>query len=192
MWRHRDNALIIADLHLGKSNHFRKSGIAVPSKITYDEIEKLVTVIYKYKPEKVIFLGDLFHSSYNQSVDLLKQIIDNEYLIKFILVEGNHDIMRSEIYAQIGIEVVDSLNECGILYTHEAKENIENYTIYGHIHPGVKLTTKGKQSLRLPCFFIGHRHTILPAFGLFTGLTMLKREEKSDIYVIAEEGVFLI
>jgi uncharacterized protein len=192
MLRRRDNALIIADVHLGKSNHFRKAGIAVPSKIIYDEIEKLITVIHKYQPNKVIFLGDLFHSSYNQSVELLKQIIDNEFSIKFILVEGNHDIMQRECYSKIGIEVVESLNENGIIYTHEAVENASQYNIYGHIHPGVTLTSKGKQSLRLPCFFVSSQYAVLPAFGLFTGLAMLKKNEEAIIYVVAEENVFLV
>ncbi len=192
MFRHRDNALIIADLHLGKSNHFRKAGIAIPSKITFDEIEHLSNVISKYLPDKVIFLGDLFHSSFNQSVDLLKQVIDNEPNRKFILIEGNHDIMSCETYAKIGIEVIDVLFEHGICYTHEPIKESKGFNIYGHIHPGVLLTSKGQQSLRLPCFFVSKNYAVLPAFGLFTGLAILKPKSTDEIYVVAEDKVILI
>jgi metallophosphoesterase superfamily enzyme len=55
-------ALLIADLHLGKINHFRKSGIALPSKANDRNIEMLVELIHQVRPDRVLCLGDLFHS----------------------------------------------------------------------------------------------------------------------------------
>lgn len=192
MLRHNDDALLIADLHIGKSNHFRKAGIAVPTRIAFEEIEKLNSVIQKYQPNKIVFLGDLFHSAYNQSVDLLHQLIDNECHRSFILVEGNHDIMHSDVYRKIGITVVDNIIDKNIIYTHEPIHESRLYNIYGHIHPGVLLTAKGRQSLRLPCFFIGLDSMILPAFGVFTGLAMMKTTQDSEVYVIADESVIKV
>jgi uncharacterized protein len=193
MIRQSDNSLIIADLHFGKSNHFRKAGIAVPNIIALEEIKQFIGVVEKYNVDKVIFLGDLFHSSHNVSVDLLHQVLENEEHRKFVLVEGNHDIMRKEVYSKIGIEVVDEIREeNGLLFTHEPKKVEGYYNIYGHIHPGVNLVSKGKQSMRLPCFYIAEDHAILPAFGLFTGLAMVKKGENSKVYVVAEEQVILV
>jgi uncharacterized protein len=192
MLRHSDHALLIADLHIGKSNHFRKAGIAVPNKIAFDEIDKLNAVIQKYQPNKIVFLGDLFHSAYNQSVDLLHQLIDNECNRSFILVEGNHDIMHSEVYQKLGIEVLDNIIEKGIIYTHEPIQQSSLYNVFGHIHPGVMLTSKGRQSLRLPCFFIGPDYMILPAFGVFTGLAMMKATQDTEVYVIADQSVIKV
>ena len=39
----------------------------------------------------------------------------------------------------------------------------------GHVHPGVKLG-----GMRLPCFWFGERVAILPAFGKFTGLHVMR------------------
>jgi uncharacterized protein len=39
------NALLLADLHIGKINHFRKSGIPLPSKANDRNIEILVDLI---------------------------------------------------------------------------------------------------------------------------------------------------
>jgi metallophosphoesterase superfamily enzyme len=33
-----ENALIVADLHVGKSAHFRKAGIAVPANIVQEDL----------------------------------------------------------------------------------------------------------------------------------------------------------
>ena len=47
------------------------------------------------------------------------------------------------------------------------------YALCGHIHPGVRLSGSGGQSERLPCFVLGRRRAILPAFGGFTGLALV-------------------
>ena len=54
---------LLADIHLGKVGHFRKSGIPVPRKVEgvfYDKISKLKNSL---NFSQIIFLGDLFHSS---------------------------------------------------------------------------------------------------------------------------------
>jgi metallophosphoesterase superfamily enzyme len=43
-WK-RERALLIADLHLGKVNHFRKSGIPVPSKANEKNLELMIDLI---------------------------------------------------------------------------------------------------------------------------------------------------
>ena len=59
------SALIISDAHLGKADHFRKSGIAVPQEVNITNLNRLKVLIETYLPSRVIFLGDLFHSSLN-------------------------------------------------------------------------------------------------------------------------------
>src|SRR5277367_3678317 len=63
-WK-QEKALIAADVHLGKVGHFRKSGIAVPRDLEQDDLACLSDLIDEYRPEKILFLGDLFHSDMN-------------------------------------------------------------------------------------------------------------------------------
>ena len=49
-WR-RKNALLISDLHLGKSGHFRKAGIALPSSIHHDDLDRLSKIISEFPVE---------------------------------------------------------------------------------------------------------------------------------------------
>jgi len=59
--------LFVSDLHLGKIDHFRKEGIAVPFAARKTNLEKLAYLLQNHKVNQCIFLGDLFHSLYNQS-----------------------------------------------------------------------------------------------------------------------------
>ena len=58
----RERILFLADVHLGKINHFRKSGIPVPPKANERNLELMIDLINQTKPRRVICLGDLFHS----------------------------------------------------------------------------------------------------------------------------------
>jgi len=183
--------LIMADLHLGKANHFRRSGIHVPEAVNGKNLELLVQLINKHKPEKVIFLGDLFHSHYNEEWEALGQVVRHFAAIQFQLVLGNHDIMSDLQYQRCQLQVFEMLEVGPFLLTHEPMENIpeHQYNMAGHIHPGVKLLGKGRQSITLPCFYFGKQQALLPAFGLFTGFVRIPVNKEDNVFVIADHRV---
>ena len=53
-------ALIVSDLHFGKTGHFRKSGIAVPQTVYKEDLQRLVLLLNYFKPEQLIVVGDFF------------------------------------------------------------------------------------------------------------------------------------
>lgn len=186
--------LLLADLHLGKANHFRRSGIPVPNAVNNKNLETLIELINSHQPRKVIFLGDLFHSFYNEEWEALGQVVKHFSQIQFKLVRGNHDVMSELQYERCQLEVFEQLELGPFLLTHEPLEEIpENqYNIAGHIHPGVKLRGKGRQSLILPCFYFGKEQAILPAFGAFTGFVKVKVFKGDHVFVIAEQRIIKI
>jgi metallophosphoesterase superfamily enzyme len=48
----------------------------------------------------------------------------------------------------------------------------------------------GRQSLRLACFRLGERISLLPAFGAFTGGYPVVRHDSCKIFVIGDEQVW--
>lgn len=192
-WK-KERTLLVADLHLGKINHFRKSGIPVPSRVNDHNIELLIELISISKPGKVIFLGDLFHSHYNQEWEVFGEFIKHFSAISFQLVLGNHDIMSERQYERKGLQVYDNLLTGKFLLTHHPLDNIpaDVYNIAGHIHPGVVLRGKGRQSLTLPCFHFGARQAFLPAFGNFTGLAQIVPKKDDKVFVVADNKVITI
>src|SRR5689334_18807429 len=169
-------ALLIADLHFGKINHFRKAGIPVPTKANEKNLEKLLSLIQSIRPQRVIFLGDLFHSHYNEEWEMVRTFIGTFPEISFELVIGNHDILSEIQYERSKIKLHhDTLNEFPFVLSHHPLENISDdfYNLAGHVHPGVLLSGKGKQAITLPCFYFADHQGILPAFGSFTGLARI-------------------
>lgn len=193
LFREKDKSMVISDLHLGKINHFRKAGIGLPMAASKADFDQLELVLIKYKPRTVVFLGDLFHSTYNQSVDKLKQALLKHTAIDFILIKGNHDIMDNTIYEDLNIHCLDYLVDGSFIFSHDKLEyDTDHFNIYGHIHPGVLLTGKARQSSRFPCFYFTKSEAILPAFGKFTGLHMMKVKEGDEVYIVHNDKVIKV
>lgn len=179
--------LLVSDLHFGKIDHFRKNGIGLPPQSARDDIHKLEALIKKTNPQEVIFLGDLFHSEFNNAWDEFKNVILSFKDTTFTLVVGNHDILDPEKYNFLN--VVYQLEIRNFILTHEPMDTIieGKYNLCGHIHPGVKLKGRAKQSLRLPCFYFGENVGILPAFGTFTGIHVIKPLDGDQVFVLKDE-----
>lgn len=184
--------LILSDLHLGKTGHFRKSGIAAPGKANQKNLDRLSNLVDDSQPEKILFLGDLFHSSANREWFQFEEWRKTFSELSILLVSGNHDQLHTSFYQTADIEVVDRLMVGDFLFLHDAtglQKPSDKTIISGHIHPGVKLKWKGKQRLRLPCFSISDQQIILPAFGEFTGLHIIQPDENRTIFPIVENRV---
>jgi DNA ligase-associated metallophosphoesterase len=190
-WK-EEQALIVSDLHLGKSTHFRKAGIAVPANIGQDDLYRLQQLITTYNPVQVIIVGDMFHSKENNDVTYFKIWRQQFAHISFKLVKGNHDILSDQLYEAMNLEVYDTYSIKAIHFVHEPCDGENGYTFSGHLHPGFAVDGGGRQRLRLPCFYFGRNCSILPAFGKFTGLAMLRPEEDEAVFVIAENTVLKV
>lgn len=92
-------------------------------------------------------------------------------MAEVILVRGNHDRSSSPTIQRF---------------------DPNGYVIAGHLHPGIRLYGSGGQRERLPCFFIGREHTVLPAFGDFTGLADVEPAGGDSVYAIAGDQVMKV
>src|SRR5882762_3732766 len=68
-----EKALILSDLHFGKTGHFRKSGIAVPQSLYHEDLQRLLTLIQYFQPRQLLVVGDLFHSRENKELALFRR-----------------------------------------------------------------------------------------------------------------------
>lgn len=182
------NILLISDVHLGKVAHFRKHGIGIPKDAILENFTRLNAVLDEFKPETIIFLGDLFHSKINNEWELFVEWT-KQHAQKTILVEGNHDIIAKEYYADLNVEIYSELVIDTFLLTHHPTEEEGYFNFCGHLHPGIQLRGMGRQFLSLACFFRKPNQLIFPAFGEFTGNSYLIPTENDKIYVITKEEV---
>lgn len=181
--------LILSDLHLGKTTHFRKQGIALPVNSYLKDFEKLDFLLRTWQPLSVLFLGDLFHSIYNREWLRFKALLQEYYQIKFVLVEGNHDILQAQEYNVSNLFKTEFIVEEHFIFSHHPLNQKARINFCGHVHPGLQLTGMARQSLKLPCFCFNGTEFILPAFGELTGLSIQEQDRNSEYYVVANGSV---
>lgn len=191
-WKESET-LIITDLHIGKAGHFRKTGIAAPSTINAKNLKRLGKLIQKYNPSTLLILGDLFHSTANREWLEFEEWLENFDELEIQLVTGNHDLLHQSFYESVNISIHKILEIDNFLFIHNPNEPLSsdfNKTIVaGHIHPGISIKGKGRQSLRFPCFLFSEERVLLPAFGEFTGLHTIKPNEDEQVYAVVEGSI---
>lgn len=183
--------LLIADAHLGKISHFRKFGAALPGNALLGNFTKLDNAVDFFSPKCICFLGDLFHSTLNNEWQLFAAWV-NRTGIPIILIAGNHDIIPTKEYHDLNITVASEWITGRFLLTHHPEEREDLFTLCGHIHPAVRITGPGRQSIKLPCFFRSQNQMILPAFGEFTGTYSMEPGENDLVYAITKDDVLLL
>ncbi|NNC93963.1 MAG: ligase-associated DNA damage response endonuclease PdeM [Chitinophagales bacterium] len=189
----RKKTLILGDLHLGKTNYFRKMGIQVPQDTKEKNWAKLRSLLIQFRPERVLFLGDLFHSRRTSDFERLGKEIEKNPNVSFELIKGNHDILKKEWYTDLNIKLHDPvLKEAPFLFTHEEIEDSQLYPISAHVHPAVKFRGSGRQSVSLACFYFGEKGAIIPAFGSFTGYHTIRPVKTESVYVVLPDKVMKV
>lgn len=180
-----EKTLLLADFHLGKASHFRKNGIPVPQQVTYSNYAKFNRLLKAFPMKHVIFLGDLFHSDHNEEWEKFGALIRGYKQHNFSLISGNHDIMAKREYDKFNIAVFEEPYTLGpFLLSHHPMDEIpaDYYNLAGHVHPGIRLRGKARQSLRLPCFYFSDHSGLLPAFGKFTGLAIIRPKKTDQVF----------
>lgn len=194
-----ENTLIVADLHLGKTGHFRKSGIAVPQEIYKADLQRLMAMLYLCKAERLLIVGDFTHSTINKELDLFLKWRKDFSLLQIDLVKGNHDILSDGWYKEANVQVYEwELLVNRFLFRHENKRKKSEkhpdalYTFTGHVHPAYLMKGLGRQSLKFPCFYFAKEHCILPAFSRFTGMYKVVPEKGETVYVITPAEIIKV
>jgi uncharacterized protein len=90
------------------------------------------------------------------------------------LVRGNHDLRAGDPPSTLAIQVVNEpyvRSPFALRHTPmmDGPDRTGLHVMAGHVHPVFQLQGLGRQRLRLPCFYITDKMTLLPSFGEFTG-----------------------
>lgn len=190
-WQKADT-LVLSDLHLGKTAHFRKNGIALPSEIIENDLKRLSDLIIHFQSKRMIVVGDFVHAGKNSEFRLFAEWKSHFPDLKIILVKGNHDRIVNEKLVEIGVtEVCEIYQEENFIFSHELVNSEEKFSISGHIHPGIRLKTPVGELVKFPSYIVTESQLILPAFSSFTGLNTRNHPENSSYYFFTEEEIYM-
>lgn len=202
----RKQALIVADVHLGKAATFQHFGVPVPDGMaqgsTRDDLARLSAALAQTQAQSLFILGDLLHAAKGRAehvLDLTRAWREGYRDVAMTLVRGNHDSRAGDPPADWRIDCVDEpLVQAPFVLCHHpgagagAGVGQNGYEIAGHLHPGVTLTGRGRQRERLAGFIFGERAALLPAFGSFTGLASVPKNANDRVFVVADDKVLAL
>ncbi|RJL18084.1 ligase-associated DNA damage response endonuclease PdeM [Paracoccus siganidrum] len=162
LWWPERQTLILADLHLGRSERYaRRGGPLLPPWDLADTLDRLGAEIEALQPLRVVSLGDGFDDDLAGraiAADAARRLWHLAQGRDWIWVAGNHDPLP----AGPGLpgRSLDELRD-GIALRHIAGQGPD---VSGHMHPVLRLAGRNWR-----CFVLGRDHLVLPAFGTYTG-----------------------
>lgn len=188
--------LFVADVHLGKAAAFRAGGVPLPRGSTQSDLARLASVVVRTGARRVVVLGDFLHARAGRVPALAAAFAawrERQRDVELVLVRGNHDSHAGDPPPDWGVRVVSEPHLMApFLACHHPHDPPTGYALCGHLHPGAWLHGFGDDRARLPCFVLGRRRAILPAFGSFTGLAIVDPVPGERRVVVAGTRLFAL
>jgi len=164
----RENALLVADLHLEKASFFARRGQLLPPYDSRETLERLALALRETGARRVFCLGDNFHDNGGaarlepHAAGMLAALVR---VVDWVWITGNHD---AELADPLGGTLADELDLAGIVLRHRARAGALEPELSGHFHPKLTVRARGRRIAR-PCAVRSESRMILPAFGALTG-----------------------
>lgn len=168
VWWPDERTLIVADMHLEKGSAFAARGQLLPPYDSAATLAKLVRVVARHRPQRLIALGDSFHDTgAGQRMDeaALSALSVLSAGLQMVWITGNHD---PEIPSGLPGERLTALVLGPLTFRHEPQPGVQPGEMAGHLHPAAKVVSERGKVRRKAFVSDGHR-MILPAFGAYAG-----------------------
>lgn len=161
--------LVVSDLHLETGSSYARGGQMLPPYDTSLTLRKLEEVVARYRPARVVSLGDTFHDPFGVerlSGEARRRIDGLMAAAEFVWVSGNHE---KDCAGALGGRVCEAWTHEGVTFRHIPQDGTpEAPEIAGHLHPAARIAVRGR-SVRRRCFIGCDRRLVMPAFGAYTG-----------------------
>ena len=172
----REQMLVIADLHLGKTESLRADGVALPDGAMQDDLARLARGLDNTGARQLLILGDLVHDAAALSPAVRRAVAEWRSRISALvhLVLGNHDRRVETMPNEWRLQVTGSwLDIPPFHFVHEhvypdPQQGDGRFSWSGHLHPVLSLRS-ATDAVRVPCFHLRPHAGVLPAFSTLTG-----------------------
>jgi uncharacterized protein len=189
----RRRTLFVADVHLGKGAAFRAGGVPLPRGATANDLGRLTALVGRTGASRLVVLGDFLHAAAGRvpALDAAVRAWRHRHAaLQVTLIRGNHDAHAGDPSPDWDVDVVGEPHLAApFLLCHTPQQPPTGYALCGHVHPGVRVGGD-HDSLRLPCFVLGRRRALLPAFGRLTGLALIAPAPDEQVIAIAGKALF--
>jgi DNA ligase-associated metallophosphoesterase len=159
--------LAVADMHLEKGSAAALNGSLLPPWDTRATLDILAALVRRYRPARVVALGDSFHDAKGGARLLAAdrtRLAAIAASVAFVWVLGNHDPVPQGVAG----ETVSEWTEGPLRFRHIAAPGRASGELSGHFHPKATVPVRGTVVTR-PCFVADARRLMLPALGAYAG-----------------------
>jgi DNA ligase-associated metallophosphoesterase len=168
----RENALLVADLHLEKASFFAKHGQMLPPYDSRETLGRIALALRETGARRVFCLGDNFHDpagTLRLEAHAAGMLAALTRATDWVWITGNHDApMNSADAVQVEGAMIEEIEVAGVILRHRTKRGETRPELSGHYHPKLTIAARGKRIAR-PCAVASESRLILPAFGALTG-----------------------
>ena len=213
------DALLVADVHLGKAQRYQALGQALPAAVvagtTEATLQRLRQALDDSGARRLVVLGDLVHgprvAEAVQALALMLGAWHEQTGGTALVIGGNHDRHATPDWAPVAQRLGAAwqvlpedavVMERGLALSHQARPVAGAVAaLGGHLHPCWQARGLARDRLRLPCFWAQAWHdertgcpvgVTLPAFGDFTGMWPVRPQARDGVWVVTPEGAVLI
>src|SRR5881392_2672900 len=144
----REEALLVADLHLEKASWFARLGQFLPPYDSHATLSALATEVERTGARRLFCLGDSFHDAFgcerlpDQARALLTDLTGR---LDWTWIVGNHDPGFAD---HCGGKLEQEVEIAGIVLRHEVVRADPRPEISGHFHPKLRMNLKGRRVSR--------------------------------------------
>ncbi len=209
------DALLVADVHLGKAQRYQALGQALPAAVvagtTEATLQRLRQALDDSGARRLVVLGDLVHgprvAEAVQALALMLGAWHEQTGGTALVIGGNHDRHAAPDWAPVAQRLGAAwqvlpedavVMERGLALSHQARPVAGAVAaLGGHLHPCWQAQGLARDRLRLPCFWAQAWHdertgcsvgVTLPAFGDFTGMWPVRPQACDGVWVVTPEG----
>jgi uncharacterized protein len=141
----KTKTLLIADPHLGWETQLQEKGIHIPSQ-TSKLLNKLIAIIVKYKPDRLVILGDVKYTVVSHEFGEWRDIPDffkklEKCIGSIAVVRGNHDANLEPLLPEnVGFLPATGavIGDVGVFHGHKWPSPTLlgcKTLVMGHLHP---------------------------------------------------------
>ncbi|MBX3354980.1 MAG: ligase-associated DNA damage response endonuclease PdeM [Phycisphaeraceae bacterium] len=191
LWWPSRRTLVVADLHLGKEEALLELGIPVPIGVIDETLERLHRLLKEINAARLLVLGDLVHHRSGLTAEVIDRVTEWRRTFAGLveLVPGNHEAtVRQLPEAWEVTRLASEVREGPFICLHEPEARDEGYLLGGHLHPMVRIEGRVDRLL-LPCFVIGVKRAILPAFTRFSRGVRVEAAVGDRVVAIADQAL---
>ena len=147
-----DDALVVADLHLGRAH---ASNVDFPLNERADTLDRLDSLLTQFSPDTVVFAGDVLHRfdvvpvPVRDSLDAVTARVEDADA-DLVLIRGNHDGQLDRVVDREVRDAVVLDSGTVVCHGHEEPADSGDRYVVGHDHPVVEI-----EGRRHPCLLYG-------------------------------------